>query len=241
MISCPVCGTVNHHLSVNCTSCGGFIQSRVDNLDLFATLWRVIENPKAAFFRISMARYKNYSSILAAITGVGLIFMYFWYLNAADHTGSMLNLVVGGLVAGPVFGVLLVLLGAVGMRLAFGIFRVRATTRNLYAVLAYASVPVVMSVVFLLPLEIFSLGRYFFSGNPPPWLIKPVSYYLFLSLDGIVGAWTVVLALIGLKTLTGSRWSLTALIVGVALLILVGLALAGEYFLTATRVPGVAG
>jgi len=83
MITCPVCGTRNHHLTIVCGSCGGFIQGRVENLDLFSTIWKLIERPRAAFLSISLSRYKNYSTIVPSVAGIGLVFAFFWFIPAS--------------------------------------------------------------------------------------------------------------------------------------------------------------
>ncbi len=231
MINCPVCSTSNHHLNITCSSCGGYVQGRVDNLDLFSTIWKLIERPRAAFLAIALARYKNYSTIVSAVAGIGVVFAFFWFVKAGDHTASAFNLVMGGFVVGPPAGVVLVtamsLIAAVLLRLT----GTRVKFRNLYAVLSYALVPVLLSVVFVLPLEIFTFGRYFFSINPPPWLIKPVSYYLFLSLGAIVAGWTVYCAHTGLRVLLDCRWIVSAALVSALLLVFLLTSWAARYFL----------
>ena len=201
MIVCPVCATPNHHLNTVCTSCGGFVQGRVENLDLFSLIWRLIERPRQAFHQIAIARYKNYATIVPAISGAGFVFAFFWYIHAGDATRSAFSLLAGGLAAGPVVGVALTLVMSL---LLFGALRVAGAAvrfRNLYAVLAYSTVPVLLGVIFVLPLEIFTFGRYFFSLNPPPWLIKPAAYYQVLGLGIAVACWTFVLGATGVRAL----------------------------------------
>lgn len=213
MIDCPVCRTRNHHLNVVCSSCGGFVQGRVENLDLFSTIWKLIERPRYAFHQIAIARYKNYSTIVPALAGAGFIFAFFWYVHAGDHTSTALTLLIGGLAAGPPAGVVLTVLMSVILWASLRVARITVRFRNLFAVLAYSTVPVLLGVVFILPLEVFSFGRYFFSLNPPPWLLKPVSYYAFVGLGYAVGAWTFALAVIGMRVLLDSRWIVSAAIV----------------------------
>ncbi len=213
MITCPVCSTRNHHLTIVCVSCGGYIQGRVENLDLFSTIWKLIENPRAAFLTISLARYKNYSTIVPAVAGIGLVFAFFWFIGAGDQATSTVTMLAGGVVAGPLLGVVLTLLMAAAIRVSLRIHGTPVRFRNLYAVLSYSLVPVLLGVVFVLPLVIFTFGRYFFSLNPPPWLIKPVSYYIFVSLGCIVAAWTIALASIGMRILLDCRWIISAVIV----------------------------
>jgi len=177
MNTCPVCSTKNHHLNVTCSACGGYVQGRVDNLDLFSTIWRLIENPRRMFLSISLARYKNYSTIVPAIAGIGLVFMLFWFIKAGDYTPSALNLLAGGTVLGPAVGVVTLLVLAGGVFLFLTLARVTVRFRNLYAVLAYAFVPVMLSVFFILPLKIF-----FF--NEPPALADQAGVILCFSRTG---------------------------------------------------------
>ncbi len=87
-----------------------------------------------------------------------------------------------------------------------------------------------LSVVFILPLEVFTFGRYFFSLNPPPWLIKPVSYFLFVSLGYLVAGWTIVLAAIGMRVLLDCRWIVSAgFVFGMGLCLLAAAWIARSY------------
>jgi hypothetical protein len=224
MIDCPVCGTRNHHLNVVCSSCGGFVQGRVENLDLFSTIWSLIERPRRAFHQIAIARYKNYSMIVPGLAGAGFVFAFFWFIKAGDLTSSTMSLLLGGMAAGPPVGVLLTLLMAVSLWTALRLTGVTVRFRNLYAVLAYCSVPVLLAAVFLLPLEVFTFGRYFFSLNPPPWLLKPFSYYAFVSLGFAVAAWTFVLGVTAMKALLDTRWIVSAALAAGSTALLIALA-----------------
>ncbi len=232
MNACPVCGTPNHHLNVVCSSCGGYVQGRVDNLDLFATIWRLIESPGRMFLSISLARYKNYSTIVPAIAGIGIVFTLFWFIKAADYTSSPLNLLVAGTAVGPVVGVSLLLLLSLGVYLFLRIAGVAVRFRNLYAVLAYSLVPFMLSVFFILPLVFFTFGRYFFSLNPPPWLVRPVSYYIFIGLGSVVLGWTAFLIFTGLRTLLDCKRKTAALIVSAIACVSVGAAVLVRIILT---------
>jgi hypothetical protein len=233
MIDCPVCGTRNHHLNVVCSSCGGFVQGRVDNLDLFSTIWNLIERPRRAFHQIAIARYKNYSTIVPGLAGAGFVFAFFWFINAGDHTSSTMSLLLGGMAAGPPVGVVLTLLMSGLLWTALRVSGVTVRFRNLYAVLAYCTVPVLLAAVFILPLEVFTFGRYFFSLNPPPWLLKPISYYTFIGLGCAVAAWTYALGVTGMKVLLDIRWMVSVALVTVPAALLLAMAWIARAVLTA--------
>lgn len=201
MILCPICHCENSHLAVICTSCGSFVQSKVDNLDLFATVWRLIESPATAFHRIAIALHKNYTMLLACILGIGLAFALMWMLNVGNTGLSLLNLLVVGFLVGPILGFFSLMMLASVQKTVARLFRLQTTYRNAMAVISFASVPVAFSVIFVLPIEILTFGKYFFSTNPSPFLLKPISYVLLLVLDGICVVWTVMLYVIGIKVL----------------------------------------
>lgn len=226
MIRCTVCNSENHHLAIVCTTCGSFLQTRIENLDLFQTAWNILEKPGRTFHRIAVARHKNYMLVLAAITGIALTFFIFWLIKAGDHTTSLLNLLAAGFSVGPVFGIVVAGLIALALRFAGRSKGEKIGFRNAYAVTSYAAVPIAFSVILLLPLELMTFGIYFFTANPSPYLLKPVSYVILLALDGAFAAWSVCLYLVGVKRLSGLRWSNVAVMaaasLGVPLLLLAG-------------------
>lgn len=209
---CPICNAENGHLTVACTSCGSFIQSKVDNLDLFATLWQLIESPKSAFRRIAIAQHKNYTLFLSAVTGIGLTFLLMRILKAGNGDISLLNILIVGFLFGPVSGIGSLLCLALVQKTIARLLRLRTRFRNVSAIIAYAAVPIAFSVIALLPIEILTFGKYFFSSNPSPYVIKPFSYTLLLMLDGICMAWSLRLYFLGNKVLYDSG-TVTALFV----------------------------
>lgn len=206
MIECSVCNTTNDHLATICKSCGAYLQTRTDSLDLFQTAWNVLENPKKAFHTIAVATHKNYSYIIPAIAGYAFVFFLFWLLRAGEYTNSLLNFLAAGFVAGPPFGILAVLIFSVVISILLRARGRDVSFRNCMAVISYSLIPVVVSVFIVLPLEIMTFGLFFFTSNPSPYLLKPFSYVALLVLDGIFSAWTLILISFGVKTLTGRRW-----------------------------------
>lgn len=201
MITCPVCNSENNHLAVICRSCGGFLQSKIDNLDLFTTVWKIVESPKAAFHRIAIASHKNYSLLLGGLMGVGLAFALMWLLKVGNANISLLNLLIAGFLLGPILGIVALLLLAGVQKTVAWMLKLQTKYKNAMAVASYATVPIVFSVIFILPIEILTFGKFFFSTNPSPFLIKPVSYVLVLVLDGLCIGWTLILYYVGVKVL----------------------------------------
>ncbi len=206
MITCTVCHAENHHLAIVCTQCRGYLQTRVDALDLFATAWRVIDKPKKAFHRISVAQHKNYTYVLSAIAGIALVFFIFWLMNAGEYTSSLINILGAGFTVGPIIGIITVLVYSFILKIMMKVFKADSSFRNVVAVNAYALVPIVISVVLVLPIELMTFGSFFFSKNPSPLMLKPTSYIILLGLDGLFALWGIVLLIIGTNVLMSKGW-----------------------------------
>lgn len=231
MIICAVCHTQNSHLAITCKQCRGFLQTRIENLDLFSIGWKTIERPRKAFHSIAVAQHKNYSLLLAGTAGIAMVFLLFWMIKAGEYSASLINILVAGFSTGPVFGLLVVLAFSVSMRLLSYFSEVRVSLSQLYAVSSYALVPIVASVVLILPIEVMTFGVYFFTKNPSPFMLKPLSYIILLGLDGIFAAWTLVLLFVGMKTMYNESWLATGVRVVISLVVVSGaVALAVSHF-----------
>lgn len=213
MLDCPVCHHQNHHLAINCSSCGSYLQGRVDNLDLFASAWNIIERPGKTFHTIAIAKHKNYVIPLSMLSGLAIIYLIFWVIKAGDYADSLLNLLGAGFAVGPLLGIVTLL--TLGLLIAnIGkLFGWKVHFRDAFAVAVYSLVPLDVSVLLILPIKFLSFGQYYFTSNPSPYLLKPASYVLLLILDGAFVLWSVLLLLIGIRKLLDRGW-LSAVVVG---------------------------
>jgi hypothetical protein len=222
MIVCSICNAENHHLAATCASCGGYLQNRTENLDLFATCWGVIERPARTFRMIALSRRKNFAAAVAALAGIGMVFALFWAVAAGEYAPSTLSLFVAGIAVGPAVGLLLLAFHALLVKAMAGTQGVPLGTKNAFAVYSYAMVPVALSVLVLLPVEIISFGRFFFTVQPSPYSLRPLAYVVLIGLDSLCALWTLLLLLAGTQVLLDVSWRRALVIVGVPLLLLLG-------------------
>ena len=215
MKQCPMCGTENDEFAVVCASCKGFIQSKVDTLDLFHTIWGLFESPVATFKRIGMARIKNYVILLSIGFGIALAYMLFWNANFGIVTPSLTTIIGMGLVAGPVLGLLVV--GGLALLLTFVAPKLGGGLkfRNGFAALAYATAPIVLTLVFVFPIELGVFGIYLFDNNPPPIVLNPVAFVVLIGIDAVAACWSLVLSGIGTRVVAGLSplWSVAFAVV----------------------------
>ena len=227
MIACTVCGTQNDEFAVVCVSCKSFLQMKVDNLNLFETLWSLMETPRAAFRRIALSRHKNYVIFLSCLLGMAIVYSVLWFKNLGPRFPNVALLVGAGLVIGPFVGVLFTFLFSVLVHRLGRLLGGSGSFRNVRAAVVYASVPIIYALVLVFPIEIAVFGPYFFSDNPPPLVINPVAYIVLLGFDGAAVFWSLALLIEGAVVVNGfSRGKavlLTAIMVSLTSLAAYGL------------------
>ena len=218
MLNCPVCGHANDDLALICVSCKGYLQAKVDTLDLFHTIWGLVEAPAATMRRIVIARHKNYVVLLSCLFGIALTLGTMWYLSLGRLLGGLGPTLGVGILAGPVAGLLAVMLIGVVVRLVSRLFGGHATMRETVPMVAYAMVPIVLSLVLVFPVEIAVFGQYLFDNNPPPLVINPPAFIGLVALDVLAVLWAWGLLITGTRVaqrLTRPRAVLSTLAVPV--------------------------
>jgi hypothetical protein len=205
-IHCPNCGVENNDLVVVCLRCGSFIQARVPTLDLFDTVWQLIETPRKAMRKIALAVHKNYVILLSSLYGIGLAFFLLWFLNLGEAFNNLLYLLFTAILIGPALGIIHVFFASLIGVLVGRLLRARMRFSNVLSVVAYATVPLNLSIVFLLPIELMTFGLFMFAQNPSPFVIKPTAYIIFMIFDGLAILWSLDLLIVGIRIISNLRF-----------------------------------
>lgn len=216
MILCSVCGRENDDLAVVCVSCKSYLQSKVDTLDLFQTLWMLIVAPRETFRRIVLSRHKNYVFFVSSLLGMALAFTILWFKNLGHLFPNLIVVLLTGTIAGPFIGNAFVSLFSAVMILLGRMLGGKATFRNTFGVVAYASMPIVLTLVLVFPIEIAIFGLDFFGNNPSPLVIKPFVYVTLLGFDAMAVVWAWLLLIEGSIVANGftrgRSWQLAGLV-----------------------------
>jgi hypothetical protein len=213
MVTCPVCGTENDDLTVRCSSCRAYVQAKVDSLDLFNTIWALVESPRAAFKRIVLSQHKNYVVLLSALMGVYAALFIAWARTMGTGFSNIVTLAGTGIVVGPFLGMTLVAVVSMILSRLCVLAGGRATFRNTFAVISYAGVPLVAVLVLVFPLQAGLFGVDLFGSNPPPSVINPPLYFVLMGFHVIALALFMFLLLTGLSV-AGQLAGAKALLVG---------------------------
>lgn len=199
MITCPVCLAENDDFATTCTKCKAFLQNRVPNLDLFQTAWKILESPRATFRQIVLAEHKNFSLLLFALFGINLSFTAFWYFKLGSRFDTLLDLLPWALLIGLGLGAVTAVVLTLAYHVVARILGGAGGWKDSMALLAYSLIPIAISLLILLPIELLTFGMYFFTSNPPPYTLKPVSYVLLVGIEALLALWSFILVIVGTK------------------------------------------
>lgn len=211
-MECPICHSNNHHLATICTSCGGYLRNKVDNLDLFSMMGKVIVSPRSAMERVALAAHKNYVIVLSSAGGIAIAF----YLMALLHFGEILvtlPLIVGaGFAFGMMFGILLALSASFYIVLAGRVIGTVVRFRDAFAIVSYSFVPVGLSITVLLPIGVMTYGLYLFTREPSAYSLNPLSFTLLSGLTMLAGFWSLWTYFTGVRLVCNTSRGVAGLI-----------------------------
>ncbi len=194
-------------------------------MDLFESIYRVAEDPAKLFLTVARSEQKNYVYTLFAFAGFGLTALIFMAGAVGNLPVNFIFIFAIFVLASPVVGLFLMSATALAVwQWNVRVWRVRIPFRSTAAFIAYALIPVVISVVFILPIELAVFGPYLFSDNPTPQFYKPAVFYLLTGLDALALIWTLFLYHKGFSSVYGlSLWKnlIPILLVGAGLWIAV--------------------
>ncbi len=214
-LQCPVCNERLFFLRTRCEHCGAQVQERVPNLDLFHTVYMVLENPSRVFATIARSEQKNYVYLLFSLAGFGLGGAALWIARAGEHSSNFAFIPVTLGWSGPVAGLATFSLVAVIFKVFFRSPYDTITYRQAAALLAYALVPLVASVALIFPVELAVFGKLLFSFDPSPYAYKPTAFLVLAGLDTLAVLWSVALVFIAFRAVY--RVPYTRLIAGVVM------------------------
>ncbi len=202
---CPNCNAENPIYKLNCISCKAYLRTRVVNIDLWHTVSLIIESPIIAFRKIIEAEHKNYIIFLNSLIGIKL-FLFAVILNSFKEINSVsseyffANL---GLIIGVSFLVLII--AAYLLTKINQVFGLDNRFRDNYSIMVYSFLPILMSLVILSPVHYALFGPYWFTYNPPPYIVKPLAAYVLLFIEGLLLVWSFLLMIFANYAQTKSK------------------------------------
>lgn len=197
---CPSCGKDNFTLQLRCSDCGAFIRDRIAALNLFSTLWGMLERPSQTVLLIGRSEQKNYTHLIFALCGPLLFALMLFLARIGDTTMPFGYMLLGIVLIGPLLGIAVFVPIAFFQGLLFRLsFGIRLRYRDAGAWLAWSLTPLVWTTVLILPILLGVFGLILFSTNPPPWSFLPLPFWMLSVLCVITLLWSMLLLPLGFR------------------------------------------
>lgn len=204
-VKCENCYTENDFFRMNCFNCGALLRDKFPNIDLFSTIWQLIESPSSAIKKIIYAEHKNYQLFILLLILLKLTFTSFFLqsllIEPVDYkTYFGINFGIAWVAL-----LLLFVLTPFLIKIILKNYNVLTRYKDNLAVLIYSQIPIVLFLVLVLPIEFALYGKYWLFSNPSPFLINPSVAYIFSFLEFLTIIWSFILFGISLKIQSNSK------------------------------------
>lgn len=223
-IYCPNCNSENDFHSFNCLSCGSLLRERVVNIDLWSTIWKVIETPSKVFGKIIHAENKNYTFILSLLFSLKLTFNSFFIKSLFGMNIDYQNYLGLNLLIGLSTYLLLFIIIAFGQKIILKGFGINTRFKDNFAAFIYSSIPILLALFIFFPVEYALFGKYWLFFNPSPYLIKATAAYVFTFMEFLIFVWMFLLfVLLGFVQSNSKIYSLLFSIAVTAIIVIASL------------------
>jgi len=198
IVKCPNCGAENPIYRLTCTDCGSYLRERVVNIDFWKTLWRLLYEPTAAFKKIIFAEHKNFVSVLLLIASIKIILISAFvsnYFNIPLFSYSNVFFVLSILL---LVSILLIFIITYLITLLNNMLGLLTRFKDNLSILTFSFIPVIISLIFLTPIEYAIFGKYWFVHNPSPFLVDYFTAYVLVGIEVLMFLWTILLFATGI-------------------------------------------
>ncbi|MBU0474423.1 MAG: hypothetical protein KKF62_09675 [Bacteroidetes bacterium] len=204
-IKCENCNSENDYFKMNCSNCGSLLRDKYPNIDLFSSIWLLIETPSKALKKIIYSDHKNYLLFLLVLLVSKLVLTSFFaqsvIIKPVEYQYYLsINFGIG-------FGIILafILLFPLLQKIVLKNRGILTRYKDNLAVLVFSQIPTILFLLILLPIEFALFGKYWLFSNPSPFMMKETAAYAFSIMEILVFIWSLILLGIGNFIQSNSR------------------------------------
>ncbi len=220
---CSNCGNENPYYSLNCTKCNSFLRSKVSNIDLWETTWRLFDAPIKAAEKIIHSDTKNFLLTILFFVCVKYSLNATIIHNAFNENSIPFSFTSRGIIYGSLPIVVILIFFSLIITLINKLFGIKSRFKDNFSLYTYSFIPQIFGLVILTPIQYALFGEYWFLFNPSPMIIKPmVSVFLFI-IEGLLFLWSTVLFITAAYSQTKNKNY--SIITGISLAIIISFAL----------------
>jgi len=192
-ITCENCNSENDFFYLNCKNCGSLLRDKKPNIDLFSTVWALIEEPTKSLRKIVFAEHKNYQFFLLTLLILKLIFTSFFLQSLIIKPVVYHNYLSINLGIGFISFLVMILLFPFLQKIVLASNSVATRYKDNLALLIYSQMPLVLFLLVILPIEFALFGKFWLFSNPSPFFIKETAAYIFSIMEILTFLWSFVL------------------------------------------------
>ncbi|MDA3861611.1 MAG: hypothetical protein PF445_10325 [Melioribacteraceae bacterium] len=207
---------------MNCDNCGALLRDKYPNIDLFSTIWSLIESPTSGLKKIIFADHKNYQIFILFPLVIKLVFTSFFLQSLFLEPVNYQKYFSVNFGIGAGFVTFLILLFPFLLKILLYNKSVITRYKDNLAITIYSHIPLVIFLLLVLPIEFALFGRFWIFSNPSPFMIKATAAYVFSFMEILAFVWTLILFGISIKIQSNSK-SYSILITLIYSSILIGL------------------
>lgn len=228
VLICNNCGTENPFYAYICLNCKSFLRSKVANIDLWDTLWNLLDSPVKTSETIIHAEHKNFVGTILTLAGIKIGLSFLIVANALKLFGEEISGPFNFIVISTIIFILTLLIISSVLTLINKSVGIANRIKDNIALFAYSFLPIVITLIILTPIQLALYGVYWFTFNPSPILFKPMASYVIYFIEGIFYLWSVILLIT--SSYAQSKNVIYSLVVGVVSFMILSISL---YYLVA--------
>ena len=193
VLVCNNCHTENPFYQYNCIKCNAFLRTKIANIDLWDTLWKLLESPVKTGEQIIHAEHKNFVVIILILAGLKIGLSLLVFANAVLLFDNEISNPWIFIITASLYFVIFLLVVSFLITFFNNMFGLKNRFRDNVALYSYSFLPIVLTLIVLTPIEIAIYGIYWFTFNPSPLMFKPITTYVLLFIECLFIIWSFVL------------------------------------------------
>lgn len=202
---CNNCSTENPFYSLACEKCNSYLRSRVPNIDLWATISKILYAPISTAETLIQADHKNFVVSLMVLAGIKFSIFVSAYYNSTSADNIERN-IFAALFSGIIIFCAVISLISLLITVTSKLFGLKTRFKDNLTIYIYSYLPTILLLAFLTPIYFALFGIYWFSFNPSPFMIKPVAAYVLATLEGLFFLWGIFLSITSTYAQSKSVW-----------------------------------
>ena len=195
VLICKNCETENAIYKLTCSNCKEYMRERIVNLDLWSTIWKLVESPTIGFSNIIHSEHKNFIIVLTFLFSIKYFINTLIFTNAFEINTFTLDYLLQNFALSLLYTILLICLFSLLITLLNKLFGIKSRFKDNIAIYVYSTFPLILAGLFLFLIEFALFGHYFLSFDPSPFLLKKNVAYISAGLEAIIVIWSLVLSI----------------------------------------------